>query len=221
MPSLLLRDWKLYRLTLILPLGFCLLWAFIPYMILSHETRPIAFPVAFVALAPAPLMAALRVLGLHLMELKHGTLSDLFALPVTRTQIVILRVVEGLLLTALLLAAVLVEGAIIRSVSNASNPLLPADLFGTFLGLGWLLVATLLLPLPILLRWGSTGMVVSVIGGLVILESARFLPKEALSSSLAALRPMPLESWSQVPLLLFVAALLMGVSVRVLQRLEV
>jgi|GEM_PF-7083253 len=84
MRELLLRDWRLYRATLILPLSFCVLWAFLPYLLLANEKEALPFSPAFVSLAAAAVMASLRVHGIHLLEVANGTLPDLAALPRSR-----------------------------------------------------------------------------------------------------------------------------------------
>ncbi len=226
MRELLARDWRLYRFTLILPFSFCVLWAFLPYMFLANETitpttplflRALLEAVPFTALAATAAMAGLRVQGLHLLEISNGTLQDLVALPVSRTRLVQLRLLEGGLLTVLLLLAILLEGALILRIGGSANHILPAHPLWALLALGWILFVFLLLPLPFNLRWGQRGLLWLGLGLLTALVSSTLLPRGMV---VRAMNRLPGSLSTQAALLLALGGLAYLTSLWALQRRE-
>ncbi len=219
MRSLLLRDWKLYRFTLILPFSFCVLWALLFYVIQAFDKRPATFDLAIVPLSSAAVMASLRIHGLHLLEVANGTLTDLTALPRSRATLVWLRLVEALLLSFALLVVILLEGyLILRGVTGSSLGLLPSQLGPTSLKFGWILFFALLLPMPFVLRWGSRGFTGLILGIVVGLSMTSYLPKGKWSDLLFTAwtwltgHPAP-----QAFALVLLSALAIAISIKIIQ----
>jgi len=223
MRELLLRDWKLYRFTLILPFGFCLLWAFLMSMVIAYlrfpstpSGRAMENLLSVLTLAAAPVMAGLRVQGLHLLEISNGTLQDLAALPVPRRSFLWLRLLEGILLTLCLFVPILATAGWMLHILGSSHHLLPTQPLNALAAFGWILLAFLLLPLPFNFRWGLRGLLWLGLGLLAALTLGTSLP----AFSHWILKRFPGTFPGQAALLLLLGGSACGLSMLALQRRE-
>ena len=164
--ELLKRDLRLHYDALLLPFLFAIVMAGLyPF----NPELPIFGPVlGFVFAAFLPLI-------LHLREDHAGTLGELAALPVSRSQLVQARFLEGILLPALLL---IVSNLVIAGITRAWPGLPKGELV---LFLGWALFWCFAFFLPFTLRWDGKGLI-SAFGLLMALGTGisltQFLPPQ-------------------------------------------
>ena len=174
--ELLLRDLRLHRSALIIPLLLAL-----GHLIAGACNRKLLYsiPMDLAVVAFLPMMLELREYG-------QGTLADLAALPISRREIVRLRYLEGLLATAAMIGFLEAGMAIVlRRVWH--EPAALQILSGEYqLTVALILLGCLAAPLPIYLRWGLKGLGVawgcfSVVSLILVLAMAR-LPQAGNAS---------------------------------------
>lgn len=160
MLSLIKRDWKLYKHSLWLPGIFCVLWAFLPFIMIFSTDPSKAGDLqmlTLIAYFASGLMASLRVLGFILIEESYGTLGDYLALPISRFKLVNVRIFEFVILTVFFILVSVVEGVIMLSMTGHLKLLIPSKLGTYLLGMGWIWTLSFIIPLPFVLKWGKRG----------------------------------------------------------------
>lgn len=225
--NLLLRDLAMHRWVAVSAFLAPLLITGVTLALWPNQPDPEA-PVA-VPMGIGLLLLTILPLTLHIREGRLGTLGDLLALPIRRSDLVALRFLEALLACAVFLAVHLAAWSIARPGTLRG----PLDFLGSP-GPLWILLTLLAYPLPFTLRWGGKGLAIALgalfgtltlIGQIAMLCGPRSLLAWVLKPLLwigevhASLGPLGRKAMGfGIPLLLI--AIFYAISLRVARRLE-